>query len=135
MNYKKYRRDRLFTADGSLRLAWGLRRDCPAVDPSDQVVFLYSLRPTKTNPEPMLEYADSTHEVLVCEVAADTPIDFERSLWEQPRLSPMIPALVNHQLRGLDDGAAEALIQRLIIQAGDAIESLAHIAHQAPAPL
>ena len=63
----------------------------------EYMILGYSLRGIPDT-ETVKHVADATHEFLLCSVAPDTPIDWDKSLFEQTGVSPLYPANVSFQM-------------------------------------
>ena len=94
---------RLPTSNGSLR---------------DGMALLYSLTPHE-GVEPTIYVPGITHEFTVYEVDPETPIDFEKSLFEQKEVSPFVPAVAGYQFRAESAIAAVERVQALVSKVVD----------------
>ena len=55
-----------------------------------------------------------THEFTTYEIATQTPVDFAKSLFEQPGLSPILPAVTDYQIEAHDDEAAYSRLEEVV---------------------
>ena len=95
-----------------MKAIWGLRLPEKSGPIREAIVMLYGLAPN--DGKPAQRYSpDMTHEFTVYEVSPDTPIDFDRSLFEQKCLAPLLPATVGFQFTAQCDDAAAARLQQM----------------------
>lgn len=50
---------------------------------------------------------------MIYRVSPETPIDFEKSLWEQPRVSPLLPARAGFQIAASSDTEAFTIVDAI----------------------
>jgi len=114
---RKLRRDTLITEDGCIGAAWGMRLH--GIDPArpDGLLLLYGLKPRPGLPSPLKYAPDVTHEFSVYGIDGGEQIRFDRNMWRQPELKPVLPASVAFQFSASSDEEAIERIQAVLDEA------------------
>lgn len=95
---------------GSLGAAWAV--EPPQIHPyiKQAMLLLYGLG---HGLDVTRHYPEATHEFMIYRVSPETPIDFEKSLWEQPRVSPLLPARAGFQIAASSDTEAFTIVDAI----------------------
>ena len=112
MDTTRWRKDGV-ADDGRSKAIWAWRLPESGHAIREGMLMLYSLNETPGF-RPVKFGAGVTHEFCVFEVDPDTPIDFEKSLFEQKGVSPLTPAVVSYQFHARSDSAAVDRMQDLV---------------------
>lgn len=109
----KWRRDR---ANGSRRLqmAWGARVPGRREGFNDFLVLLYSLEEGPDLPQPELLKFSAQYEATGFFLDPAEAMDFEVSLWRQPKLSPLLPGCFTVQFEATLDMVAVACTELFV---------------------
>ena len=113
LNSIRGRRDRKVSDDGHLSVLWGLRMPANPSESEESLFALYCLKKRRDLPDPLLYDTSMTHEFTVFALDSLVKINFRKSLWNQPKLSPVLPALIGFQFRADSDENAIARLQSL----------------------
>jgi hypothetical protein len=117
METARWRRDGTVGNDIEFKMIFAWQLPASGRTIREGLLMLYSLTP-QDGREPMIYAPGMTHEFTVYEVDPETPIDFERSLFEQKQVSPLVPAVVGFQFRASGSKAAidrvEDLVNRIV---------------------
>src|ERR1035437_1515028 len=75
---------------------------------------LYSLNKRSELPNPIRYGPGMTHEFTVVDLDPAIKINFHRNLWDQSKLSPILPVMIGFQFHAVSDAAAAERIQLLV---------------------
>jgi hypothetical protein len=97
---------------GEFGAAWGLQP--PQIHPyiRQGLLLLYALKDCPTTKKTK-HFDSATHEFMLYRVDPRTPIDFARNLWEQPHVSPLLPARLGFQITAASDEDAVCMLDRI----------------------
>lgn len=98
---------------GQYRSIWALK--VPDVHPiwDEYLVCLYSLE--SDGVVPILKYQeDMTHEFIVVALGPDVKVDFEKEIFDQNSLQPLVPPNHAYQFRAENNEAAKARVGVLV---------------------
>ena len=80
----------------------------------DFMLALYSLPTSGPLSRSVFVAEDMTHEFTAYEIATQTSVDYEKSLFEQSGLSPIVPAMTGYQIECHDDEAAFRRLEEVV---------------------
>jgi hypothetical protein len=97
------RSDVKILANGSFGAAWAV--EPPQVHPhfKQVMLLLYGFGYARNV---FRHYHEATHEFMLYHVSPATPIDFDKNLWEQRHVSPILPARAGFQITASSDTEA-----------------------------
>ena len=117
MDAFRMRTDSIVLADGRDATAWAYARACSHPRATERLAFLYSLADIPGAATKFRAFACLTHEIVVYHLDADIGIDFDRNLWEQPRVAPLLPARFTYQFMAGSDAQAKMRVQSVVDEA------------------
>ena len=113
MDQMKWRRDGKVGDDNTMQVLWGFRLPDTGQELREGLVMLYSLNAVNGK-RPAIYALGMTHEFTVFEMSPETPIDFDRSMFEQKELQPLTPATVGYQFRASSSGDAMDRLDKIV---------------------
>ena len=113
MDKVRWRRDGMLGDDERLKMAWAWR--LPAFDGGmiEVMAMLYGINKVEGEPDPIVYALGMTHEITTYALDPEKNVDFGRNLFEQPELSPLLPACVGFQFRAKSTSEAIQRIQEM----------------------
>lgn len=111
----KRRGETVIQPDGIWTGAIGFQ--CPWAHPvwSEYLLLVYDLAgPDRMGKPAMKLNPAATHEFVLSAIAPDTPIDFDKSIYDQKTLSPLTPANCGYQFKAESNDAAWTRVNELI---------------------
>lgn len=108
-----WRKDGRVDESGRQKVLWGWKLPQSGLPYSEGIMMLCNLKPAG-NCAPEIYAEGMTHEFQVFELDPATPLDFEKSLFEQPDVSPLLPSTVAYQFRAACDRDAAKRVGDLV---------------------
>ena len=93
----RWRRDGLAEGDGRNIMVWAWRLP-EGLPYREGMLMLFNLVPT-ADQTPEIYARGMTHEFQVFEIDPATPVDFDKTLFDQKHLSPLTPACLAYQFK------------------------------------
>jgi len=113
METVRWRRDGTVGDNNEFRMIFAWQLPASGRTIREGLLMLYSLTPHDGH-EPTIYAPGMTHEFTVYEVDPETPIDFDRSLFDQKKVSPLVPAVSGFQFRAKRSQDAIDRVQDLV---------------------
>ena len=115
MKNSRLRFDSIEMIDGRRSTAWAYNRACNKPRQTERLVILTSLHDIPGQQKKHKATLSMTHQVDFFHLDKATGIDFDKSLWEQPTLSPMLPARLSYQFMATIEGKPSDMLAEMRI--------------------